>query len=101
TPRRFRADVGKAGHHDQYGDDADRDVDLEDPAPAPVVGDEPAGGGADDRAEAEDAAKQALHAAAAFGREQVADDCENRGEQHAAEDALDAAEHDQLRHVLG
>jgi hypothetical protein len=100
SPRRFRADVRKARQHDRHGHDADRDVDLEDPPPAEVVGDEATRGGADDRAEAEHAAEQALDAAAILGREEVANDCEDGGEQHAAEDALDASEHDQLRHVL-
>jgi hypothetical protein len=65
-----------------------------------VVGDEPTGRWADDGAQTEDAAEQALDAAAVLGREQVADDGEDGGEQDSTEDALDASEDDQLRHVL-
>ena len=51
--------------------------------------------------EAEHGTEQALRAAALVGREEVADDGEDGGEEHAAEEALDAAEDDQLGHVLG
>src|SRR5579859_364783 len=101
APRGLRADVGQARQHHHYGDDADRDVDLEDPAPAPVVGDPAAGGRADDRAEAEHGAEESLQAAALLGREEVADDGEDGGEQDAAEKALHAAGDDELGHVLG
>src|SRR2546422_7747542 len=46
APGGLGADVGETRQHDQDGDDADRDVHLEHPAPAEVVGDEAAGGGA-------------------------------------------------------
>ena len=79
------------GQHEQ-ADDADRDVDVEDPVPADVVGQQAAEGRADDERDAEHGAEQALVAAALGRGEQVADDRERDREERAGADALDAAE---------
>ena len=100
APRRFRAHVRETGENNQHRDDADRDVHLEHPPPAPVVGDPAAGRRADDRAQAEDGAEQTSETSALRGREQVADHGEHGREQHATEQALHAARDDELRHVL-
>ena len=101
APGGLGADVGETRQHDQDGDDADRDVHLEHPAPAEVVGDEAAGGGADDRGQSKHATEESGRAAPLVGREKVPNDCEHSREQHTAEQALDAPEDDQLVHVLG
>ena len=80
---------------------ADRQVDEEDPVPADVVGQEATQRGADERApSAEDGAEQALVLAALGGREEVADDRQRDREDGAGAEALDAAEGDELPHLL-
>jgi len=66
-----------------------------------VVGDEAAGGGADDRGQSKHATEESGGAAPLVGREKVPNDGEHSREQHTAEQALDAPEDDQLVHVLG
>ena len=75
-------------------------VDVEDPVPADVVGQEAAEGGPDDERDPEHGAEQALVLAALGRREQVADDRERDREERAGADALDAPEQDELAHVL-
>ena len=55
---------------------------------------------ADEERDAEDGAEEALVLAALGRREQVADDRERDREERAGAEALDAAEQDQLPHVL-
>ena len=85
---------------EEQRDEADGDVDVEDPVPADVLGQEAADERADDEGDAEDGAEQALVLAALGRREQVADDGERDREERTGADALDAAEQDELRHVL-
>ena len=73
-------------------DDADRQVDEEDPVPADLVGQEAAQRGADEGRDAEHGAEQALVLAALLGREEVADDGQRDREDGAGAEALDAAE---------
>ena len=85
-------------HHERDG--ADRQVDVEDPAPGEVVDEEAAEQRPDDRRDAEDAAEVALVLAALARRDDVADDGERRHHQAAGAEALQRAERDQLAHVL-
>ena len=89
-------------HHRDDGerDGADRQVDVEDPPPAQVLGDEPAGEGADDTGEAEDRAEITHVAAALAGADDVADDRLGADHQPAGADSLQRPESDQLGHVL-
>ena len=88
------------GDHGQR-DRADRQVDVEHPAPRQVVDEEPADQRADHAGHPEHAAEQALVAAAVPGRDDVGDDRLRARQQAAAADALHRAEHDQLEHGLG
>jgi hypothetical protein len=81
-------------------DEADRDVDVEDPTPGEVVDEEAAEQRADHRRDAEHCTEEALVAAAVAWRDDVADDGDRRHEQAASTEPLDRAEDDQLRHVL-
>jgi hypothetical protein len=95
------AQVGqRRGDHDQ-GQDAHRQVDVEDPAPVDVVRQKAAEERPDDEAEPEHGAEQALVAAPLLRAEQVADDRQRDREQGAGAQALDAAERDELAHGLG
>ena len=62
-------------------DDPDRDVDVEDPVPADLFGQEATDQRADDEGDAEDGAEEALVLASLLRREQVADDRERDREQ--------------------
>ncbi len=79
---------------------ADGDVDVEDPVPAIVLGQEAAHQWPDDERDPEDRAEEALVLAALLGCEHVADDRQRDREERASADALDGAEEDELRHVL-
>ena len=85
--------------HDE-DDRSKRQVDEEDPVPADRVGDDPADGRPDDRAEAEHRPEEALVLAPLRRREDVADDRERHREQRARAKALDPAEEDELPHLL-
>ena len=85
--------------HDER-DDAQRQVDVEDVAPAQAVDGEPARERADHARDAEHGAEVALVAAALARRDHVADDREDQRDQATAADALQPAEGDQLVHVL-
>ena len=85
--------------HDQ-ADDADRQVDEEDPVPADAVGQEAAEARPDEERDPEDRSEEALVLAAFGRREEVADDREGDREEGAGAEALDAAEQDQLPHFL-
>src|SRR5438046_2383209 len=79
---------------------ADRQVDVEDPAPARVVHDEPTDERADNRGAGEDRADQPLVAPAVAGRDDHPDHREGQREDAAGPDALDGAEDDQFPQVL-
>ena len=108
SPRRGSRWCGRGGRAgscsahdgDDQRDDADRDVDVEDPAPAGAVGEQAAEHGAEHAGRAEDGAEVALVAAALARRDDVADGGERERHQAAAAEALDGAEGDQLLDVL-
>src|SRR5262249_13958031 len=79
---------------------ADRHIDVEDPAPAPAVGNRAAEQRTDDRGAPEDRGEEALPTAA-FGRgEDIADDRERDWHQRARAQSLNTAEEHELTHVL-
>ena len=88
------------GADDDEGEDADRQVDVEDPAPAEVVDEKAAEQRADDRRNAEHGAEETLVLAAFAWRDDVADDRQRRHDQAAAPEALQGPERDQFGHVL-
>src|SRR5262249_51169984 len=85
---------------DDEGDDPDRQVDVEDPAPGEVVDEEAAEQRADHRGYAEDRPEEPLVLAALARRHDVADDGDGRDDQAAGADSLERAEGDQLAYVL-
>ena len=85
-------------HHQR--ERAERQVDVEDPAPREVVDEEAAEQRADHGRDAEDSAEEALVLAPLARRDDVADDGHRRHDQAAAADPLEGAERDQLAHVL-
>ena len=89
-------------HHrdDGEGDGTDRQVDVEHPPPAQVLGDETPGERADDTGEAKDRAEVAHVAAPLAGAHDVADDRLGADHQPAGADPLQRPEPDQLAHVL-
>ena len=93
------ADVERDRDH-REGGRADREVDVEDPAPGEVVDEEAAEQRPDHGRDAEHRAEPALVAPALSGRDEVADDRERRHHQPAAAEPLHRAERDQLAHVL-
>src|SRR5437879_2123389 len=93
-------DVGHRDEDEEDRDQAHRQVDVEDPAPAPAVGDISAGRGTDDRREAEHGAEEAGETRPLARWKEIADDREDGGEEHAAEDALDGPEGDELEHAV-
>src|SRR5205085_10040039 len=93
-------DVRQQPPDDEQADDADREVDIEDPVPADVVSQEATEPRADDERDAEDSAEEALVLAAFGGCEQVADHGERDREQRSGAKSLEAPEQDQLGHVL-
>src|SRR5205807_8633599 len=86
--------------HDQYGHDADRQVDVKHPAPAEVIGDVAARRGTEDRGKAKDGAEESSDPRPLLRREEIANDGKDGGKEDAAEDSLDRAEDDELGHVL-
>ena len=85
---------------DRERDDADRQVDVEHPPPAQVLGDEAPGERPDDTRQAEDRAEVTHVAAALAGADDVADDRLGADHQPAGADPLQRPEPDQLGHVL-
>ena len=100
APRGRVAHRGEREEHDDDGEDADRDVDVEDPAPAEIVGEIATDDGTDDRGDAEDPGKDALQPGALGRRVEIGDGSEHAREENAAEDSLKRAERDELGHVL-
>ena len=79
---------------------AERDVDEEDPVPAPRVGDEPADARTEQRREPEHRPEQPEVLAALGRRVQVGDHRERHREDRPTAEALQAAEQDELPHLL-
>ena len=75
--------------HDGERDGADRDVDVEDPAPGELLDEDAAEQRSDDARHAEHGAEEPLVAAALAGRDDVADDRLRADHQPAAAEALD------------
>ena len=92
-----------AGQRDQTegdGHDAHRQIDVEHPAPAEVVGDPAAEQRADDHRQAEDAHQDAHELGALSGREDVADDRLRDRHHGAGAQALEGAEGDEGGHAV-
>ena len=96
-PVRARLEGGR-DHRER--DQADRQVDVEDPAPGQVVDEEPTEQRPDHCRDAEDGAEEALVATAVARRDDVADDGDRDHEEAAAAQSLDRPKDDQLGHVL-
>ena len=95
---RLRGAEGTRDHGQR--DQAEREVDVEDPPPGEVVDEETAQQRACDDRDPEDGAEEPLVAAAVARRDEIADDGHREHEQPAAAEALHGAEGDQLRHGL-
>ena len=91
---------GQEESDQRQGDQPERQVDVEDPSPAEVVGDEATDQRSDDAPQSEDAHDQAHPAATLAGRKDVADGGDAQGHQGAATDAGERSGGDQLAHVL-
>ena len=81
-------------------DDPDGDVDVEDPAPRQVVGEEPAKERSDDRREREHRRIERRDLGPLLHREEVGGDRLRHRDQAAGTEALQAPERDELRHRL-
>ena len=92
-------DVQNGAEHDEGGD-AQGQVDVEDPTPGEVFGEQAAEQRTDHRGDAEHGPEQP-HVTASFARrDDVADDGHDEHHQPAAADPLQCSEADQLRHAL-
>ena len=85
---------------DRERDDADRQVDVEDPPPAQVLGNEASGERPDDARQPEDRTEVTHVPAPLAGADDVADDRLGADHQPAGADPLQRPEPDQLGHVL-
>ena len=83
---------------DDQHDEPERQIDIEDPAPAQMLDEEPADQRAEHGREAEDAAKDALELATLARRYEIADDRHRGHDQSAAAEALQRAKDDELHH---
>ena len=86
----------RRGHH--QGNDADREVDVENPPPGQVVHEEAADQRAEHAGDPERGAEDPLITAALARRDDVTDDGLRAHDQAAAAQSLDGAERDQLDH---
>ncbi len=86
--------------YDDERDDADRDVDVEHPAPGRLVDQEASDQRAEDAGGTEHRSEVALVPASFAGRDDVADDRESQRDQSTGTHALHASEYDQLKHAL-
>ena len=84
--------------HDDGGENAEGHVDVEDPAPRELVGDEPADDRPDHARNPPHAAEERLHPRALLDRVDVADDCHPERHERARAESLHRAEDDELRH---
>ncbi len=92
-------DAQGGGDHGE-GDDADGQVDVEHPAPAQVLGEQPAEQRSEHTGRTEHGTEKALVAAAFTRRHDIADDRHRQHDQPAAAQTLQRPEADQLPHVL-
>ena len=99
TGRRTDGRQDRAGH--EQGEDAERHVDVEDPAPGQVVGEEAAQQRAGDAGGPEDGAEEPLVAAALTGADDVGDDRHGQDDEPTGADALDGPEGDERAHRRG
>ena len=99
VPHLVHAGVEDRADHPER-DRADRQVDVEDPAPGEVVDEEAADQRPDHARNAEDRAEEALVAAALAGRDDVADHGDRGHDQPARAEALDRTEGNQLDHPV-
>ena len=95
---RARATSGQRAPDDGEDDGADGQIHEEHPLPADGVGDDPADRRADERAQPEDRADEALVLAALRRVEQVADDRKGDREERPGAEALERAKADELPH---
>ena len=86
--------------NDEERHDADGHVDVEDPAPRHVLGEESAGKWAEDARETEDGAEVAHVAATLTRRDDVTDDRLRTDHQSSGTSTLDGATQDEFEHVL-
>src|SRR5262249_27451049 len=96
-----RREMRESQRHNGDGDDANRDVDIEDPLPTAIVRDIAADRRADNAGQTKDRAEKTLPAPALGRRQQVADDGKGIGGDHTGANTLEGAEEDQLRHASG
>jgi hypothetical protein len=96
--RRQCARRAKRPADDDERDEAERQIDVEDPAPAQLLDEKPADQRAHHGREAEDAAKDALELATLARGEEIADHRHRGHDQPAAAEPLHGAEDDELRH---
>jgi hypothetical protein len=96
------ARLARLEHGPDHGDreDADREVDVEDPAPREVVDEEAAEQRPGDGRDPERRTEEALVAAAVARRDEIPDDGHCDHHQPPAAEPLDPTEHDQLGHAL-
>src|SRR5262249_11970272 len=87
--------------HNGDGEDANGDVDVEDPLPTDSVGDIAADRRTDDAGQTKDRTEKTLPAPAIGGGQQVADDGEGGGGDRTSAETLEGAEEDQPRHPGG
>ncbi len=94
-------DARQRCREDRHREDPERHVDVEDPAPARVAGEEAADQRPRHAGDAEDRAEQPHVAAPLPGGDDIADRGLGADHQAAAPEALDRAEGDQLGHPVG
>ena len=101
APGCLAAGIGHRDCHEQDRDYSHRNVHVENPSPAHVVGQQAAGGGAKDRGHAEDAPEQPLNLASLLRWVEVGYHAKDRAENEAGEETLESSEDDQLGHRPG
>ena len=88
------------GGDDEEGGDAEREVDVEDPAPREALDEEAAEQGAGDAGDGEDPAEEAGVSAALAWRDDIGNDGHDEDHEPAAAEALDGAGDDEPIHRL-